>query len=175
MKDKVTKTKVTRPVTRKKAKEVTKVEEHDLPIRFSKKRPLLRNKTLIIGCGRLGASLAGKIAKEGKNVIVVDKFKSSFESLEDSFSGYQIVGDVLDLNTLENAYITSAQEIIITTGNDNVNIYLALLAREVFDVPSIFVRLDNPEMVCLLEDKDIEVILPFQLSYDKLDLMRGGK
>lgn len=175
MKDKTIKTTVAKPVTRKKPKEVTKVEERDLPSRFLKKKPLLRNKTLIIGCGRLGASLANKICKEGKNVLVIDKNRTSFELLDDSFSGIQVVGDVIDLSTLENAYISSAQEVIITTGNDNVNIYLALLAREIFDVPHIYVRIDNPEMLCLLEDKDIEVILPFQLSYDKLDLMRGGK
>lgn len=174
MKDKIEKTKVTKPVTKKKAKEVTKVEEKDLPARFLRKKPLLRNKTIIIGCGRLGASIANKIGKEGKNVLVIDKTKAAFESLEDSFSGIQIVGDVIDLATLENAYISSAQEVIITTGNDNVNIYLALLAREIYDIPHIYVRLDNPEMTCLIEDKDIEIILPFQLSFDKLDLMRGG-
>lgn len=136
------------------------------------KKALLRNKTLIVGCGRLGASIANKANRDGKNVLVIDQNKTSFELLDDTFSGYTIVGDVLEYKTLEDAYITSAREIIITTGNDNINIFLAMLCRNIYDVPRIFVRLDDPEMSVLLEDKNIDIILPFKLSFDLLERIR---
>ena len=139
------------------------------------KKTILRNKTIIIGCGRLGSSIANKITREGKNLLIVDRSKDAFEVLDDSFSGYQIVGDVTDLEVLEEAYISSAKEIIITTGNDNVNIFLALVARDVYDVPNIYVRLDDPTLEVLLRGKNVELILPFQLTYDKFNLVRGGK
>ena len=139
------------------------------------KKPLLKNKTIIIGCGRLGSSIANKITREGKNLLVIDINHQSFENLDDSFSGYQIVGDVTDLDVLEEAYISSAKEIIITTGNDNVNIFLALVSRDIYDVPNIYVRLDDPTYEILLRGKNVELILPFQLTYDKFNLVRGGK
>ena len=139
------------------------------------KKALLRNKTIVVGCGRLGASIANKISKEGKNLLIVDQYRDSFELLSDSFSGYQIIGDVTDLDILEEAYISSAKEIIITTGNDNVNIFLALVARDIYDVPHIYVRLDDPNLVVLTEGKNIELILPYQLTFDKFNLVRGGK
>lgn len=139
------------------------------------KKTLLKNKTIIVGCGRLGASIANKISKEGKNLLIVDQNRQSFERLDDSFSGYQVVGDVTDLDVLEEAYITSAKELIIVTGNDNTNLFIALVAREKYDVPNIYVRLADPSLAVLTSGKNIELILPFQLTFDKFNLVRGGK
>lgn len=136
---------------------------------------LLKNKTLIIGCGRLGASIASQISKEGRNVLIIDKNDGAFELLDDSFSGYKINGDVTDIATLEEAYITSAKEMIITTGNDNVNLFLAYVARDIYDVPNVYVRLDDPVFAKLLDGKRVDVILPYQLSFDKFGFMRKGK
>ncbi len=139
-----------------------------------KKNSILRNKTLIIGCGRLGASIANRDSMSGKNVLVVDLDENAFENLSDSFSGYKFVGDVTDLSLLEEAFITSAKEIIITTGNDNVNVYLAYVAREIYNVPNIYVRLDDPNLEAILRGLDVHAIYPFELSLDKFILMRGG-
>ena len=140
-----------------------------------KKTSILKNKTLIIGCGSLGATIANKYSTEGKNIMVVDTDAKSFESLSDRFSGYTFVGDVTDLGTLEEAYITSAKEIIITTGDDNTNLFVAHIARVIYDVPYIYVRLSDPDSEVLLKGLDIKAIYPLELSYDKFNLMRGGK
>lgn len=140
-----------------------------------KKGSLLRNKTLIVGCGRLGASIANKDSSSGKNVLVIDRDPNSFEFLSDRFSGYQFTGDATDLSLLEEAYIGSAKEIIITTGDDNVNVFLAQVAREIYKVPNIYVRLDDPTLEVLLRGLDVHAIYPFELSLDKFLLTRGGK
>ena len=140
-----------------------------------KKTPILKNKTLIIGCGRLGASIANADSLSGKNVLVVDKDSSSFELLSDLFSGYTFLGDVTDLSLLEEAYITSAKEIIIATGDDNVNLFLAYVARKLYNVPKIYVRLDDPSLEILISDLDVKAIYPFELSLDKFSRMRGDK
>lgn len=142
---------------------------------MKKTNSILRNKTLIIGCGRLGASIANKCVSEGKNIVVVDKDESAFELLSDRFSGYTFPGDVTDLQVLEQAYIKTAKEVIITTGEDNVNIFIAHIARIIYDVPHIYVRLEDPQLEILLKGLDIDAIYPFELSYDKFNLMRGGK
>lgn len=140
-----------------------------------KKTLILKNKTLIIGCGRLGASIANADSLSGKNVLVVDKDSSSFELLSDLFSGYTFLGDVTDLSLLEEAYITSAKEIIIATGDDNVNLFLAYVARKLYNVPKIYVRLDDPSLEILISDLDVKAIYPFELSLDKFSRMRGDK
>lgn len=140
-----------------------------------KKTSILRNKTLIIGCGRLGASIANKDSSSGKNVLIIDLDETAFENLSDSFSGYKFIGDVTDLSLLEEAYISSAKEVIIATGNDNVNVYLAYVAREIYNVPNIYVRLDDPNLELLLRGLDVHAIYPFELSLDKFTLMRGGR
>ena len=140
-----------------------------------KKTSILKNKTLIIGCGRLGASIANADSLSGKNVLVVDRDSRSFELLSDLFSGYTFLGDVTDLSLLEEAYITSAKEIIIATGDDNVNLFLAYVARKLYNVPKIYVRLDDPSLEILISDLDVKAIYPFELSLDKFSRMRGDK
>ena len=140
-----------------------------------KKRAIIRNKTLIIGCGRLGSSMANKCSLEGKNIIVLDRDPDAFDRLSDTFGGYTMVGDVNDLAFLEEAHVTSAKEIIIVTGDDNVNVFLAHVARKIYDVPEIYVRLDNPENEVLLKGMGIKSIFPFELSFDKFNVLRGGK
>ena len=140
-----------------------------------KKGSLLKNKTLIIGCGRLGASIASKDSASGKNVIVIDRDPSSFELLSDRFSGLKFVGDVTDLSLLEEAFITSTKDLVITTGDDNVNVFLAQIGRQIYNVPNIYVRLDDPDLEILLRGLDVHAIYPFELSLDKFLLVRGGK
>ena len=141
---------------------------------ITKKRSLLKNKTLIIGCGRLGSSMANKCSLERKNIIVLDKDPDAFDRLSDSFGGFTIAGDSTDLSVLEEAHISSAKEVIITTGDDNVNVFLAHVARKIYDVPEIYVRLDSPENEVLLKGMSIKAIFPFELSYDKFNVLRGG-
>lgn len=141
----------------------------------TKKRSLIKNKTLIVGCGRLGSSMANKCSMEGKNIIVLDANADAFDKLSDSFGGYTMVGDVTDPSFLDEAHVSSAKEIIITTGDDNVNLFIAHMARKIYDVPEIYVRLSNPENEVLLKGMGIKAIFPFELSYDKFNALRGGR
>jgi trk system potassium uptake protein len=56
-----------------------------------------RNKFIVIGSGRLGANIATKMSELGEDVIIIDATDDSFRKLQDSFSGYQVVGDATDL------------------------------------------------------------------------------
>lgn len=139
-----------------------------------KKTKLLKNKVVVVGCGRLGSTIANKCASEGKNVMVIDHDEVQFDLLSEKFFGYTIIGDATDLSVLEEAYITSAKEVIVATGNDNVNVFVAHIARKIYDVPYIYVRLDNPENEVLIKGMNIKAIYPFELSLDKFNLIRGG-
>lgn len=135
----------------------------------------LKNKTLIIGSGRLGASLANKYCEMGKNVMIVDLDKSNFDRLSDNFSGYTFVGDATEVSVLEKANIITANEIIIATGNDNINILVAHIARKIYDVPEIYVRLEDPDNESLLRGMKINSIYPFELSIGEFNRLKGGQ
>lgn len=126
-----------------------------------------RNKFVVIGSGRLGANIATKMSEMGEDVIIVDATDDSFRKLQESFSGYQLVGDATDLAVLENAYIKHAKTVCITTDSDNVNIFLAHVCYYVFNVPNIFVRLADTDKGRLLEGTYIKAIYPFTLSLNE--------
>ena len=135
----------------------------------------LRNKTIICGCSSLGVTITNKFSTEGKNIMVIDIEPKNFARLSERFSGYTIAGDISDLEVLEEACIASAKEIVITTDDDNLNLFVAHIARKIYGVPNIYVRLSEPDNEVLLKGMDVKAIYPLELSYDKFNLLRGGR
>ena len=135
----------------------------------------LKNKTIVIGCGQLGATIANKFSKEGKNLLIVDESEKSFEQLSEDFYGYTICGECTDLEVLESAYIKSCKELVIVTGDDSINVLVATIAKKLYNVPNVYVRLSDPDNEILLKGMGVKVIFPLELSFDKFNLMRGGK
>jgi len=133
-----------------------------------------KSKILIVGSGRLGASIAGKLSSQGHDVVIIYKDISSFRKLNDEFGGYDIVGDASDLFVLENdVMINEVNEVIITTDSDNVNLFIAHICFYIYDIPHIYVRLNDNDKGILLSNTTIKPIYPFTLSYE--DYMKKRK
>ena len=125
---------------------------------------MINNKTIvIIGCGRLGSSIAKKLSNDGENVLVIDKNIDSFNKLDD-FSGFTQCGDATDLLFLENLNISKAKAIVITTESDEVNVYLGHVCFVIFNSQSIYIRLSDANKAKLLDNTPIKAIYPFLLS-----------
>ncbi len=133
----------------------------------------VKSLTIVVGCGRLGRSIATYSSQSGGNVAVVDHNKESLEKLQD-FPGIKINADATDIDDLKEIGIENAKEIIITTGDDNANLFLAKVAAEIYKVPYIYVRFDDPNKGLLIQGLPVSAIYPFQLSLDKLNIMRLG-
>ena len=133
----------------------------------------MRNRTFIIGCGRLGASVANYASSQGEDVVILDAHKESFNKLDESFTGYSIVCDATEITALEDAGLKNAYEVVITTGNDNANLFLAHVCHDIFAIPNIYVRFDDPENGLLLQGRKIKPIYPFQLSRDRFNAMKN--
>ncbi|QWB95583.1 NAD-binding protein [Mycoplasmatota bacterium] len=123
-----------------------------------------KNKFVVIGSGRLGSNIATKMSEKGEDVIIIDATDDSFRKLQESFSGYQVVGDATDLSVLDNAFIKQAKTVVISTDQDNVNIFLAHVCYYVYKVDKIFVRISDTDKGKLLEGTNIKAIYPFNLS-----------
>src|ERR1035437_10660009 len=60
-------------------------------------------KVVIVGCGRVGSTLANDLAREGHEVAIIDISRRAFDRLEQNFSGQGILGRGIDQEILEQA------------------------------------------------------------------------
>lgn len=129
--------------------------------------------TIIVGCGRLGANLANALSDAQGNVIIMDINKDAFRKLSPSFGGLAITADATDLDALQEAGMDKASTVIAVTNNDNVNVMVAQLARELFRVGEVIARLYDPERECVYQELGIETICPAVLSMKEIDKILG--
>lgn len=131
--------------------------------------------TIIVGCGRLGASLADKLSDQGGSVTVVDKSQDSFRKLDAAYGGLTLVGDATDIATLRAANIQQADVIVSVTNDDNANIMVAQIARELYHIPSVVCRLYDPEREYVYREFGINTICPAILSAQEIGKLLGGE
>jgi trk system potassium uptake protein len=101
-------------------------------------------KILIMGCGRTGAQLATMLDAEGHEITILDIDDYSFHRLPPDFKGTALVGDGTDDETLKKAGIESADAFVAITQGDNRNIISAQIARHIFKVPKVLLRIYDP-------------------------------
>lgn len=136
---------------------------------------LKEERIIIFGCGRLGAQLADCLYNEGKDVIIVDKNEASFNKLSDSYGGLTIISDGTQLETLEQLNIKDNDVFIVVTDDDNVNIMISQLAREVFHIKKIICRLYDPQRECVYDEFQIDTICPTYLSVKRIENILGER
>lgn len=122
---------------------------------------------IIVGCSRFGVKLAGSLSSLGYNLTIIDKDESSFLKLPDNYSGYEITGDGADVNVLKANGIENTDMVIAVTESENTNILVAKIAREIFHVPEVYIRLTDIEKETLIDDEKIKAIYPFKLSIEE--------
>ena len=125
--------------------------------------------TIIVGCGRLGASLASRFSEDGGNVLVIDEDKNSFRKLSPNYGGMVIQGDATEISVLKRAEIKNATSVIAVTNHDNTNIMVAQLAKELFHIDNVIARLYDPDRECVYRELEINTICPVVLSTRKVD------
>ena len=124
---------------------------------------------LVIGCGRLGSSIANIISNRNKSVSIIDISKDSFRKLSPSFGGLVLEGDATDLEVLKEAQMQKPNVVVVATNNDNINIMVAQMVKKIFDVNKVIIRLYDPERECIFKGMGIHSIFPVQLSANEVD------
>ena len=92
-------------------------------------------RTIIVGCGRVGAGLASQLAEEGHEVVILDTKTEAFRRLAPGFSGPALRGDGTDTSVLERAGARECEWFFALTNGDNRNIRAAQLAKQEFGIP----------------------------------------
>ncbi|HEU0164506.1 MAG TPA: TrkA family potassium uptake protein [Thermomicrobiales bacterium] len=99
---------------------------------------------VIMGCGRVGARVASLLDHNGHNVTVIDTHSSAFKRLSTEYRGDTLIGTGIDEDVLRAAGIEEAHAFIAVTNGDNRNIMAAQVARAIFNVPEVIVRIYDP-------------------------------
>ncbi|MBN1195778.1 MAG: TrkA family potassium uptake protein [Candidatus Aminicenantes bacterium] len=115
---------------------------------------------VVVGCGRLGSSLANQLSRAGHAVVVIDWDESTFGSLSQDFSGFRVNGDATHLAVLKESKLGKADILIATTHEDNVNVMVAQVAREIFQVPHVLARVFDPKREEVYSRLGIDTICP---------------
>ena len=123
-----------------------------------------REKFIVIGCGRFGGQVATERSEEKLDVIIIDEDEKAFRKLQDTFSGFKIVGDATQLDTLKRANIDEALNVLVSTNRDNINILIANICDKIFNVPNIYIRLLDTDKETLIQSPSIKPIYPYKLS-----------
>ena len=97
-----------------------------------------------MGCGRVGARVAGLLDHSGNEISVIDTDSRSFRRLPAGFGGETVIGTGIDEDVLRKAGIEDAEAFIAVTNGDNRNIMAAQVARLVFEVPQVICRIYDP-------------------------------
>ena len=91
-------------------------------------------KALIIGCGRVGSSVATQLDRDGWNVVAVDEKEEALNRLGSHWGGGFVVGHGMDVDILREAGIEEADAVVVATNGDNTNLVIGQVAQKRFDV-----------------------------------------
>ncbi|GAC1381625.1 MAG: hypothetical protein NVSMB33_08470 [Ktedonobacteraceae bacterium] len=129
-------------------------------------------KIVILGCGRVGATLANMMDKEGHKVSIIDYSSDSFRRLDSKFSGETVIGNGVDEEILIRAGIKQADAFAAVTNGDNRNIMASQIAKEIFKVQKVVCRIYDPIRQSTYNELGLETICPTvigaQMLFDSL-------
>ena len=115
---------------------------------------------LIVGCGRVGSTVAKLLDADNHEVIVVDESPNAFKRLGASYKGHVVVGTGIDYDVLKRAGADTADGFIAVTDGDNRNVMAALIAQRMFKITKIVCRIYDPPRGLLYRDLGIDTVCP---------------
>jgi len=137
---------------------------------------------LIVGCGRVGSSVARTMLREGHEVSCLDEDPESHARLEvgldkgwEDMGGMFTVGAGLEVDALEAAGIGRADAFIASTDGDNTNIVIAQIAQRRYGVPTVIARILDPLRAEWYQQQGLHTICPTRVAIEMLEgAVRGG-
>jgi trk system potassium uptake protein TrkA len=123
---------------------------------------------VIMGCGRVGSTLAHSLEKQGHEVAVIDQDESAFRRLGSTFEGRRVTGVGFDRDTLLEAGIEQAYAFAAVSSGDNSNILAARVARETFGVENVVARIYDPGRAEIYQRLGIPTVATVRWTSDQM-------
>lgn len=103
-------------------------------------------KILIVGGGKVGASLAEMLLEKNHEVNIIESRLEQVKRIKKDLPEEMIIlGSGTDPNVLEAAGIKKADVVAAVTGKDEINLVVTNLTRVEYGVPRIVARVNNPK------------------------------
>jgi trk system potassium uptake protein TrkA len=123
---------------------------------------------VIMGCGRVGSTLAQTLEELGHSVAIIDQDAASFRRLGSHFSGRRVTGVGFDQKTLREAGIAEAGAFAAVSSGDNSNIIAARVARETFGVENVVARIYDPRRAEVYQRLGIPTVATVRWTADQM-------
>ena len=123
---------------------------------------------VIMGCGRLGSTLAHKLDASGHSVAVIDQNSDAFRRLGAEFSGITVTGIGFDRDVLRAAGIERADAFAAVSSGDNSNIISARLAHETYGVTRVVARIYDSRRAQVYERLGIPTVATIRWAADRM-------
>jgi trk system potassium uptake protein TrkA len=131
---------------------------------------------LIVGCGRVGSSIARTMLAEGHEISVLDEDPEAIAQLEkgqnqgwEDMGGSFTVGTALEIDALLEAGIDRADAFVASTDGDNTNLVIAQIAQRRFNVETVVVRVLDPARAKWYEEQGLKTVCPTQIAIEMLE------
>ncbi len=99
---------------------------------------------IVVGCGKIGATILANLVLEGHNVIAVDNDPLVIKELTNLYDIMGVCGNGADCDTLEEAQAKFAELVIAATDSDELNMLCCFLAKRM-GAENTVARIRNPE------------------------------
>ena len=123
---------------------------------------------VIMGCGRVGATLAHTLEDAGHSVAIIDQDDRAFRRLRSGFTGRKVTGVGFDRDTLKQAGVADAYAFAAVSSGDNSNILATRVARETFHVPQVVARIYDPGRAEIYQRLGIPTVAAVRWSADQV-------
>ena len=117
-------------------------------------------RVVIMGCGRLGSTLAAELDAEGHTVVVIDQDASAFNWLPASFHGTTVHGSGEDVAVQARAGAPQADIFLALANGDNRNAMAAQIALHIHGARRVVARIYDPERAEIYRELGIRVVNP---------------
>ncbi|MGK3940991.1 TrkA family potassium uptake protein [Streptomyces caeruleatus] len=116
---------------------------------------------LIAGAGRLGTQIAQVLAAARNDVTLIDIDDDRVAGLEGRVPVRLVAGDACEPALLEHSGALTADLVIATTGDDEDNLVISLLAKRQFSVPRVAARVNDADNAWLFDERwGVDVAVP---------------
>ncbi|GHC84777.1 Trk system potassium uptake protein TrkA [Nocardiopsis terrae] len=123
---------------------------------------------VIMGCGRVGSTLAHTLVDLGHSVAVIDQDPEAFRRLRTAVAKHSVRGVGHDREVLLSAGIDRAAAFAAVSNGDNSNIISARVAREAFGVQNVVARIYDPRRAEVYQRLGIPTVATVRWTADAI-------
>ena len=123
---------------------------------------------VIMGCGRVGSTIAHILEDRGNSIAIIDRDPEAFRRLRSGFKGEKVTGIGFDRGVLIQAGIERADAFAAVSSGDNSNIIAARVVRETFGIQRVAARIYDSRRASVYERLGIPSVATVRWTADQM-------